>query len=171
MIVEKEKVVGIAYKLKVDDGETGMTPYEEVPEDKPFLFLFGTGAVFPKFEEALAGKTVGDEFSVFIDFENAYGDYYEERQTIIPKANFKEKGKKNNDLLRVGAVIPMQDDKGNQIKGEITKIDYMGVHMDFNPPLAGYDLQFDGRVILLREAQPEEIEHGHVHGPDGHQHH
>jgi FKBP-type peptidyl-prolyl cis-trans isomerase SlyD len=64
----------------------------------------------------------------------------------------------------------MQDEKGNQIKGEITKIDYLGVHMDFNPPLAGYDLSFEGKIVAIRDADPEEISHGHVHGPGGHQH-
>ena len=170
MVVEKDKVVGIAYRLKADDGESGMQPWEEVPESAPFLFLVGSDSVFPKFEEALLGKSVGDEFSVFLGFQDAYGDYYEERRTIIPKANFKQDGKKNKDLLRVGKVIPMQDDKGGQIKGEIIKIDYMGVHMDFNPPLAGYDLFFEGKIMSLRDAEKEEIEHGHVHGPGGHQH-
>jgi FKBP-type peptidyl-prolyl cis-trans isomerase SlyD len=64
----------------------------------------------------------------------------------------------------------MQDEKGNQIKGEITKIDYLGVHMDFNPPLAGYDLSFEGKIVTIREADPEEIAHNHVHGPEGHHH-
>lgn len=170
MIVEKNKVVGIAYELKVDDGDSGMQDWEQVPENAPFLFLVGSDSVFPKFEEALMGKCIGDDFSVLIDFENAYGDYYEERKTIIPKANFKQEGKKNKEMLKVGNVVPMQDGKGGQIKGEITKIDYMGVHMDFNPPLAGYDLFFEGKIIAIREAEPEEIEHGHVHGPGGHQH-
>lgn len=170
MIVEKNKVVGISYHLKVDDGESGMQPWEDVPETAPFLFLVGSDSVFPKFEEVLIGKSVGDDFSVFIDFSDAYGDYYEERRTIIPKANFKKDGKKNHELLKVGNVIPMQDEKGGQIKGEIIKIDYMGVHMDFNPPLAGYDLFFEGKVVSIREAEAEEIEHGHVHGPGGHQH-
>lgn len=170
MQVEKDKVVGISYQLKADDGESGMQPWEQVPENAPFLFLVGSDSVFPKFEEALLGKNVGDEFSVFLGFQDAYGDYYEERRTIIPKANFKQDGKKNKDMLKVGKVIPMQDDKGGQIKGEIIKIDYMGVHMDFNPPLAGYDLFFEGKVMSIRDAENEEIEHGHVHGPGGHQH-
>lgn len=170
MIVEKDKVIGIAYQLKADNGDTGMQPWEEVPETAPFLFLVGSESVFPKFEEALIGKNVGDDFSVFIDFLNAYGDYYEERKTIIPKANFKKEGKKATELLKVGNVVPMQDDKGGQVKGEITKIDYMGVHMDFNPPLAGFDLFFEGKIMSIRDAEKEEIEHGHVHGPGGHQH-
>lgn len=170
MLVEKDKVIGISYKLKADNGDTGMQPWENVPENAPFLFLVGSDSVFPKFEEALLGKAVGDDFSVFIDFDNAYGDYFDERKTIIPKSNFKQEGKKNQELLRVGKVIPMQDDKGNQIKGEIIKIDYLGVHMDFNPPLAGYDLFFEGQIVSIREAEPEEISHGHVHGPGGHHH-
>lgn len=170
MIVEKQKVVSVCYDLKADNGDTGMQPWESVPEHAPFMFLMGTDSVFPKFEEALIGKTVGDSFSVFIDFENAYGDYYEERKTIIPKSNFKKEGKKAQDLLKVGKVIPMQDEKGNQIKGEITKIDYLGVHMDFNPPLAGYDLFFEGKIVAVRDADSEEVSHGHVHGPGGHHH-
>jgi len=170
MKVEKDKVVGICYKLQVDNGETGMQDWEEVPENAPFFFLVGSDSVFSKFEEALIGKSEGEEFSVFLSYVDAYGDYYEERKTIIPKANFKQEGKKNRDLLKVGKVIPMQDDKGGQIKGEIIKIDYMGVHMDFNPPLAGFDLQFDGKIVSIRDAEKEEIEHGHVHGPGGHQH-
>lgn len=171
MKVDKNTVVGVCYSLRVDDGESGMYPYEEIPEDKPFYFLYQAGEVFPKFEEALFGKEAGEEFAVLIDFEHAYGDYDENRKTIIPKANFKEDGKKNKDLLKVGRVIPMQDDNGNQIRGEITKVDYRGVHMDFNAPLAGFDLDFKGKIIDVREASPEELEHGHAHGPDGHHPH
>ncbi len=170
MTIEKDKVVAVAYSLKVDDGESGPKHYEDVTEDQPFYFLFGAGGVFVKFEEALLGKSVGDTFSVFIDFENGYGDYEEDKKVIIPKSNFKEDGKKNKSILRVGNVIPMQDDKGNQMRGEVLKVDYQGVHMDFNPPLAGFDLYFEGKIVEIRDAEPEEISHGHVHGPGGHAH-
>lgn len=171
MKAEKDKVIALAYILKVDDGETGQEVYESVTEDSPFYFLMGHQNVLPKFEEAIEGKVVGDTFSIAIDFENGYGDYDDNKKVIIPKANFKEEGKKNKDLLRVGSVIPMQDDKGNQMRGEVMKVDYLGVHMDFNPPLAGYDLYFEGKIIAIREAEPIEIDHGHIHGPDGHHHH
>ncbi len=65
----------------------------------------------------------------------------------------------------------MQDDKGNHMRGEVLKVDYMGVHLDFNSPLAGLDLQFDGKLVSIREALPEEMAHGHAHGPDGHHAH
>ena len=171
MIATKDKVVAVSYILKVDDGETGMHWYETVTEQAPFYFLFGYDNLLPVLEQALEGKSVGDTFSVFIDFENGYGDYHDAKRVIIPKANFKEEGKKNRDLLRVGNVIPMQDDKGNQMRGEVLKVDYMGVHLDFNSPLAGLDLQFDGKIEAIRDALPVELEHGHAHGPDGHHQH
>ena len=170
MKVEKNKVVAVSYELHVDDGENGKEFFEKVENDKPFQFLFGTGHVLPALEAAMEGKATGDSFEVFIDFEHAYGDYDESKKAIVPKSNFKDNGKKNKDDLKVGKVIPMKDDQGNQLRGEITKIDYKGVHMDFNSPLAGLDLYFKGEIISIREADPEEIDHGHVHGPGGHQH-
>jgi FKBP-type peptidyl-prolyl cis-trans isomerase SlyD len=171
MIATNNMVVAVSYTLMVDDGETGFRWYETVTDADPFYFLFGHHNLLPALEQVLEGKSVGDSFSVLIGFEEGYGDYDDSKRVIIPKANFKEDGKKNRDLLRVGNVIPMQDDKGNHLRGEVLKVDYMGVHLDFNSPLAGLDLQFEGKIVSIREAVPVEIEHGHVHGPDGHHHH
>jgi FKBP-type peptidyl-prolyl cis-trans isomerase SlyD len=171
MIATTNMVIAVSYTLMVDDGETGFRWYETVTDADPFYFLFGHHNLLPALEKVLEGKSVGDSFSVVIGFEEGYGDYDDSKKVIIPKANFKEDGKKNRDLLRVGNVIPMQDDKGNHLRGEVLKVDYMGVHLDFNSPLAGLDLQFEGKIVSIREAVPVEIEHGHVHGPDGHHHH
>ena len=171
MIATTNMVIAVSYTLMVDDGETGFRWYETVTDADPFYFLFGHHNLLPALEKVLGGKSVGDSFSVVIGFEEGYGDYDDSKKVIIPKANFKEDGKKNRDLLRVGNVIPMQDDKGNHLRGEVLKVDYMGVHLDFNSPLAGLDLQFEGKIVSIREAVPVEIEHGHVHGPDGHHHH
>jgi FKBP-type peptidyl-prolyl cis-trans isomerase SlyD len=170
MKAEKNKVIAVAYELQVDDGENGKAFMEKVSKDAPFYFLFGAGNVLPALEEALLGKVAGDSFEVFIDFENGYGDYEEEKKVIVPKSAFKEEGKKNRDILKVGNVIPMKDDQGNQLRGEVVKVDYKGVHMDFNSPLAGMDLYFKGEIVKVRDAEPEEIEHGHVHGPGAHHH-
>jgi FKBP-type peptidyl-prolyl cis-trans isomerase SlyD len=44
------------------------------------------------------------------------------------------------------------------------------VRLDGNHPLAGVTLNFDVEIAEVREASSEELEHGHVHGPGGHQH-
>jgi FKBP-type peptidyl-prolyl cis-trans isomerase SlyD len=45
------------------------------------------------------------------------------------------------------------------------------VVIDHNHPLAGKTLHFDVTVREVRAATPEEVAHGHAHGPDGHHHH
>ena len=44
------------------------------------------------------------------------------------------------------------------------------VTIDFNHPLAGKKLNFDLELLDVRDATPEELAHGHVHGPNGHHH-
>jgi FKBP-type peptidyl-prolyl cis-trans isomerase SlyD len=171
MKAEKDKVVAVSYTLMVDNGENDKELFETVGETDPFYFLFGHLNVLPKFEQAIEGKSAGDKFSVFVDFENGYGDYDESKKVIIPKANFKKDGKKRRDLLKIGNVISMQDDQGNPMRGEVLKVDYLGVHMDFNPPLAGFDLYFEGKIIEVRDAEQVEIEHGHAHSPGANHHH
>jgi len=170
MKAEKDKVVSIAYELFVDDGELEKVFMEKVPKEKPFSFLFGAGNILPALEEEISGKSTGDAFEAFIDFENGFGDYDESKKVIVPKSAFKETGKKGKGVPKVGDMVPMKDDQGNQLTGEVLKVDYKGVHMDFNAPLAGMDLHFSGELVDIRDATPEEIEHGHAHGPGGHHH-
>jgi FKBP-type peptidyl-prolyl cis-trans isomerase SlyD len=52
----------------------------------------------------------------------------------------------------------------------VTKVEDGVVHIDGNHPLAGQTLHFDVEVTEVREATAEEQQHGHVHGPGGHEH-
>jgi FKBP-type peptidyl-prolyl cis-trans isomerase SlyD len=52
----------------------------------------------------------------------------------------------------------------------VTKVDDSDITVDANHPLAGEELHFDVKVTEVRDATEEEISHGHVHGPGGHQH-
>ena len=64
----------------------------------------------------------------------------------------------------------MQDNRGNQLQGTIVEIGNDTVKMDFNHQLAGKILNFTGEIIDVREATEDELNHGHLHGPEGHQH-
>jgi FKBP-type peptidyl-prolyl cis-trans isomerase SlyD len=44
------------------------------------------------------------------------------------------------------------------------------VHLDGNHPLAGEDLKIAIKVLEVRAASPEEVQHGHAHGAHGHNH-
>jgi FKBP-type peptidyl-prolyl cis-trans isomerase SlyD len=52
----------------------------------------------------------------------------------------------------------------------VTAVTETHVTLDGNHPLAGMDLAFDIEVTEVRDATEEELAHGHVHGPGGHQH-
>ena len=73
-------------------------------------------------------------------------------------------------MFQVGAVVPMSDNEGNHLRGNIIEVTPEYVKMDFNHPLAGTDLHFSGEILSVRDATQDEIAHGHAHGPGGHQH-
>ena len=53
--------------------------------------------------------------------------------------------------------------EGNTCCGTYMEITEESVVVDFNPPLAGKTLNFDVQILSLREAQPDELDHGHPH--------
>ena len=55
----------------------------------------------------------------------------------------------------------MQNDKGMQINGKVISVTEDKVKMDFNHPLAGENLFFEGEILEIREATKEELEQKH----------
>jgi FKBP-type peptidyl-prolyl cis-trans isomerase SlyD len=72
-------------------------------------------------------------------------------------------------LLTIGNVIPLQDENGNRFNGQVVSVTDELVKLDFNHPLADEDLYFTGKIIEVRDATQQELEHGHIH-QDGHDH-
>lgn len=167
MIIESNKVVTITYKLQ-ESNEQGEI-VQEVIEKEPFIFLFGTEQVLPGFESNLTGKTTGDEFQFEIKCEDSYGPVDEEAIVNLPKNIFMVEGKLA-EMVKIGEFLPMNDQEGNEMQGLVMEIGEETIKMDFNHPMAGIDLFFTGKVLDVREANPEELDHGHVHGAGGHHH-
>lgn len=166
MIIEKNKVVSLTYELETDGQMV-----EKVNTDKPMTFLFGSGQLLQSFEKNIDGLKNEDEFEFTLKSDEAYGSYSLEMITDIPLNIFKdEQGNVMTNILKQGEYIPLQDDQGRVHNGKVIEIGTETVKMDFNHPLANKDLTFKGKVVEIREATAEEINHGHVHGPGGHQH-
>lgn len=168
MIIAPNTVVSISYVLR-EAHATG-TVIQEVNQQEPFSFLFGQGQLLPDFEANIQGKKEGDQVAFSIDHSNAYGEYDEEQVISLPKSSFVIDGEVAEDFLRIGAVIPLQTQDGHQLTGVVSEIGEEDVKVDLNHPLAGKDLHFSVEVLSVRTATPEEIAHGHVHGPGGHAH-
>jgi FKBP-type peptidyl-prolyl cis-trans isomerase SlyD len=164
MTITANKVVTLSYELKLDsaDGEF----VERTEAGSPLVFLYGAGQMLPEFEKNLDGKSIGDKFAFGIIADKAYGDIDTEAVVNLPLTIFAEVP----EMMKVGQVIPMKNDQGHMMQGTVKEVLETEVVMDFNHPMAGKNLHFTGEIQELRDASAEEIEHGHVHGPGGHQH-
>lgn len=172
MQIDKHAVVTLNYTLKTRQGlalEEKMV--EQTTPDRPFVFLFGVGMLLPDFEANLKSKKAGDAFDFFIPADKGYGVRNEKYVMTLPIDSFRNPdGTLDLNELRTGNMLTMSDEKGNHLQGLILEITAATVKMDFNHPLAGHELHFTGTISNVRTATPDEISHGHVHGPGGHHH-
>jgi FKBP-type peptidyl-prolyl cis-trans isomerase SlyD len=168
MVIETNKVVSVHYTLTEGTAEGQLV--ESTNGGEPLVFIFGAGMMIPDFEHNLAGKKIGDTFSFGIPAANAYGEYDANALVDVPKSIFEDNGTVPDGLLEVGNMLPLQDQDGNRLNGVVASVGLDTVKVDFNHPMAGVDLYFTGHVEALRDAEAEELAHGHVHGPGGHHH-
>ncbi len=161
MTISQHKVVSIHYKV-VDADSSEMIDTSEGGE--PMTYLHGARNIIPGLEQALEGKSVGDEIEVTIAPADAYGEHSDDRIQKVPIEAFEQMEK-----VEPGMMVTAQSEQG-QINLMVVEVDEATVTVDANHPLAGKSLKFDVRVEQIRDASDEEIAHGHVHGPDAHNH-
>jgi len=160
MQVKMNTVVTIIYELKDADGNI-----LEKSND-PIAYLHGGhDNIFPKVEEAIHGKNVGDSVEITLDPADAFGDYDEGLVQIEPLSAFPEKN------IKEGMQFEGEDESGEVIIYTVTNIADGKVVVDGNHPWAGQRVLFMATIKDVRDANQEEIEHKHVHGPGRHHHH
>lgn len=160
MKITKDAVVAIAYTLKNSEGEV----IDQSSEGEPLHYLQGSKNIIVGLEQSLEGKSEGDELSVDITSDLAYGPRVEALEQQVPMSAFGE-----IKDVELGMRFQAETEQG-PVMVLVTHIEDQMVTVDGNHPLAGQDLHFDVKVESIREASAEEIEHGHVHGPGGHHH-
>jgi FKBP-type peptidyl-prolyl cis-trans isomerase SlyD len=168
--VAQNSVVTLTYDLSVTDDNQEKVLVEQAESDEPMVFLFGHSGLPEEFENQLDGKNPGDSFSFSLTPEQAYGDYDQQAVVQIPKQVFEIDGKVDEQMLEVGNYLPMADNEGNHMQAKVVEVGDEMVTMDFNHPLAGMVMHFEGKVEEVRPATAEELSHGHVHGDGGDQH-
>ncbi len=167
MPIVKNNVVFISYQLAFPDEDGQPDVVEIVDEKEPMVFIHGLSGLPEAFEKNLLGLNEGDTFDFSISAEDAYGNVDPNAIIQLPKSIFQAEGQSADDILQIGNFIPMTDDQGNRMQGLVVSIEGETVTMDFNHPLAEKTLMFQGKILKIREATPEEIAHGHVHGEGG----
>ena len=133
-------------------------------DSQPLPFLVGHGNMIEGFEQELLGAAEGETRSFTLTPDRAYGFRDETAVQEIPRGQFPA------DIeLNPGDVMAAQSDQG-PIQFTIASIDGDTVSVDFNHLMAGKTLHFEVQVNSIRDPSPEELAHGHVHGPGGHHH-
>ena len=153
--IGKYSMVTLTYDLRLDDEHGEVV--EKATEDQPLQFLYGAGAMLPKFESQLAGLREGEPFNIRLSKNEAYGEVNEEAVVELPRQVFLVNGEFDAELIQVGNTVPMMSSNGQRLNGLVVEVNNETVKMDFNHPLAGEDLFFAGKVIEVREASDEEV--------------
>lgn len=162
MSITQNKVVSMSYTLKNNEGQV----LDQANEQQPFMYLHGTQSIVPALENALTGKNVGDTVQIHIPAAQGYGERHAELVQPVPRAAFA--GVPAEHLV-VGSHLQAQTDEGVRVV-TIAAVDAQNITIDGNHPMAGVDLNFDVKVVGVRDASAEEIAHGHVHTPGMHHH-
>ncbi|MGB9428907.1 MAG: peptidylprolyl isomerase [Gammaproteobacteria bacterium] len=160
MRIAKNTVVSIDYTLTDTDG----TVLDSSKGQKPMGYLHGSGNIIPGLEEALEGRGAGDSLQVTVAPAKAYGLRDESMTQKVPRKLFDSKHK-----IKPGMRFHAEGGHGAHTV-IVAAVDSEHVTVDANHPLAGKTLNFDVKVVEVRAATGEELEHGHVHGAHGHHH-
>ncbi|MGQ8335424.1 FKBP-type peptidyl-prolyl cis-trans isomerase [Sunxiuqinia sp. A32] len=155
MAITKNKMVSLTYDLRIDGKEGELI--EQATAEKPLKFVYGAGIMLPKFESLIEGLEQGKSFEINLSSQDAYGEVDENAIIDLPKHLFLIDGKFDDDIVKVGNSVPMMSTSGQRMNGLVLEINDEHVKMDFNHPLAGEDLFFQGDVLEVRDATDEEI--------------
>ena len=156
------KVVAFHYDLY----DASSKKVESSKEGDPVLCLHGERGVILALQDAFVGKVAGDDFSITIPHDKAYGRHYPDRVQRLSRKKI-DGGKQQT--FRTGQIITIQAEHGPS-PATVIKVGKFNLDVDINHPLAGVDLTFDVQIVSVRDASEEETAHGHAHGLGGHQH-
>lgn len=111
----------------------------------PVLLRVGKRHVVIGLDDALVGKEAGDEGTVEVPPEKAFGAHDEARVESVSLARFKEKPS-------LGQSVEIENREGT-----VTNIIGRRVIVDFNHPFAGKSVSYRYRIEEVVESQPEQI--------------
>jgi FKBP-type peptidyl-prolyl cis-trans isomerase SlpA len=135
--------VTLHFSLALTDGTEAITTFE----DEPMTISMGDGNFMPGMEMAIYGLKKGDEQTITLTPEQAYG--FPEQQLVheMPLADF------GDDMQpEAGQVIAFSLPNGEETPGMILEVNDETARVDFNHPLAGHEVVF--KVKILKIDQP-----------------
>jgi FKBP-type peptidyl-prolyl cis-trans isomerase SlpA len=136
--------VTLHFSLALPDGTEAISTFD----DEPMTITMGDGNFMPGMEMAIYGLKEGDEQTITLTPEQAYG--YPDQQLVheLPLTDFGDGLKPEQ-----GQVIAFTLPNGEETPGIILDVNDEMARVDFNHPLAGHEVVFT--VKILKIDQPD----------------
>ncbi len=150
MIIEDGKFVELTYEV-VDKKTSEVLSAVEFP----LGYIQGISEILsPEVTAGLVGQVEGDIVELPVDVDQIYGPRDETLVATMPLDSLDE------DLRKVGTMIPMENDKGERINFTVIKVNDDSIMVDGNNPLCGRKVIFVLKVITVRNPTDEEARLG-----------
>jgi FKBP-type peptidyl-prolyl cis-trans isomerase SlyD len=133
-------IVRVEYELKVKGGEV----IESSARSGPLQYVHGGGKMLPGLESRLEGLTVGDERTGTIPAAEAFGT-----EESLPVRELPRKEFPAGEEIEVGKVFAAKGPAGEPIQFQVVEAGADQVKVRFLHPLAGKDIDFRVKVLLI----------------------
>lgn len=154
------KVVTMRYDLR--EGGPGGELLERMDVNYPFTFLFGSGKLLPAFEDELRGLPDRATFAFTLTVDKAYGPHKQDQVLSLDRKLFADRdGHVAPGLLTPGNAVRLTANDGRDHSGKVVREDGDNVLVDFNHVMAGKPLYFEGAILHVRAATPDELARNH----------
>lgn len=166
-VVGPGKFVAYSYKLSEVDPATGEVKEElfEATPEQPDVMVYGVShEIVPGLVAAMKDLSKGSRFETVLPPEAAFGQRFDDNVLELDKAIFTREDGTMAEEVKVGAMLPMMTQEGYRIMGRVLEVNDK-VKMDFNHPFAGKTVKYEGEIVEVRDATPEELQP--IHGCGG----
>jgi len=143
--VQNGHQVSLEYTLTGKDGK-------EIESNKgktPFSYAHGQTQIIRGLEKGLEGMRVGEQKTITINPEDAYGPVNPNAIKEIPHDDIPPQN------LKVGAGIVVRNTQGKKFRVRVREVKEKTVVLDFNHPLAGKTLTFDVTILAIEPVQKQ----------------
>lgn len=130
--------IKVHYTGKLEDG----TQFDSSQGRDPLQFTVGQGQVIEGFDKGVLDMEVGDNKTITIPPEQAYGEYREELITKVKADQFPD-----NFEIKQGVRVQARSPENQLVQFVIKEVDGDDVKLDANHELAGKTLIFDLELV------------------------
>lgn len=152
--IQQGSAVSLYFSLSLPGGEEIDSNFER----KPANFRVGDGNLLPGFEETLLGLKAGDEISVELPPERAFGEINPDNKQTFTREQFQHVLDDEVLPAEQGSVVSFKDPGGNELPGVIEQIGELTVTVNFNHPLAGKVIVFRARIVSVIPPAVDSVE-------------